>query len=99
MGIEIYLETLSLVLGLIGLIYVFGVMRTVNHTLYKGWNLILLAYIFFILAKLGRILEYANIVNLGWYKGIPSIFFIIFATLGVIYFSKETMKILIRKRK
>ena len=99
MEIGIYIEFISLILGIVGLIYIFGVMKLVDHNMYKGWNLILLAYIFFILAKLSRVLEYADVIDFRGYNGILGVLFIIFATMGIIYFNKETLRVLERRRK
>jgi|SRR3989344_6973113 len=98
MTIDFYVEIVSLVFGLLGLIYVFGGIKLADHKLYIGWRLIFVAYIFFILDRLGRLLEYANILNLTDYKSISGALFIVFATLGVIYFNKEITRVLKRKK-
>ena len=97
--IDIYIEIISLIIGIIGLLYVFGIMEVVDHKLYYGWRLIFIAYIFFILGKIIRILEYAKILDATNYRAIPGLLFIISATIGIIYFNRKIMKILIKKRK
>ena len=96
--IDIYIEFISLIVGIIGLLYIFRSMRIIDHKLFYAWRFIFIAYIFFILGKIIRILEYAKIIDTTGYKAIPGLLFIVSATIGMIYFNKEIMKLLIRKK-
>ena len=93
-GIGFYIEVLSLLCGIIGLLYIYGTMNLVNQRMRYGWRFIFIAYIFFIIAKGMRAIEYTKMIDFTIYKTIPGLLFIIFSTIGVIYFSKETMHIL-----
>ncbi|MBS3134782.1 hypothetical protein J4406_00190, partial [Candidatus Woesearchaeota archaeon] len=67
--------------------------------LYFAGRLFLWSYIFFILGKLIRILDYSNVIDATYYRAIPGALFIICLTIAMWYLNKEFNLIVRRKNK
>lgn len=99
MHIEVITEFVSLVLGFVAIIYIFGITKLVNHGLGVIWKLILLSYTFFILAELTRILDILGLINAKDYKAIGGVLFIAFFTIAIIKFNRQLRCICDNKNK
>lgn len=97
--LDIFIEIISLIIGLIGLFYIFMGTKLVNHKLYFATRLIVWSYIFFILGKLIRILDYSGFIDATYYKAIPGVLFIICLTIAMWYLNKEFNFIIHHKKK
>lgn len=96
---NIFAELIILLIALIGIIYIYGCMKLVDHRLYYGWRFIFWAYILFILCKLVSILCYTKFPNIGDYALIGEILFIILLTIAMISFNKELRSVVNHKKK
>ena len=96
---DIFIEIISLIIGLIGIFYVFMGTKLVDHKLYFAGRLFLWSYIFFILGKLIRILDYSNFIDSTYYRAIPGALFIICLTIAMWYLNKEFNKMVIHRPK
>jgi hypothetical protein len=96
---DISVEIISLIVGLIGILYITLSTKLVDHKLYYAGRLILLSYIIFILLQLIKLLGYLGMMDVTYYKSIGELLFIVFLTLAIIYLNKEFKYVLHHKRK
>ena len=94
---NIFAELIILLISLIGIIYIYGCMKLVDHKLYYGWRFVFWAYILFILVRLIKIFGYNK--NIGYYVLIGEIFFILLLTIAMVTFNKELRNVVNHKRK
>ena len=94
---NIFAELIILLISLIGIIYIYGCMKLVDHKLYYGWRFVFWAYILFILVRLIKIFGYNK--NIGYYVLIGEIFFILLLTIAMVTFNRELRNVVNHKRK
>ena len=89
MAFEVIIEFISLIIGLIAIIYIFGNIKLVDRGFDKIWKWIFLAFILFILGKVIRILDLIDIIDASSYKSVSGLLFIVVLAIGIIKFNKE----------
>lgn len=96
---NIFVELIILLIALVGITYIYGCIKLVDHKLYYGWRFIFWAYILFILIRLIKIFGYTKLPNIGDYALIGEIIFIILLTMAMITFNKELRSVVDHRKK
>ena len=94
---NIFGELIILLITLVGVVYIYGCIKLVDHKLYYGWRFVFWAYILFILVRLIKIFGYNK--NVGYYVLIGEILFIILLTIAMVTFNRELRSVINHKKK
>ena len=96
---NIFAELVILLITLIGVIYIYGCIKLVDHKLYYGWRFVFWAYILFILVKLIKIFGYTRTADIGYYTSIGEILFILLLTIAMVTFNRELRNVVNHRKK